>query len=354
VHTDLTLDALDKALDTFHAVKDGFVKLNVHKDFNFPKLRALQHYSRSIQLLGAADGFNTKASERLHIDYAKVAFCASNKHHYVIQMTTWLRCQEAVEQYLAYLEWLNTKASTTTCPLPSESGALAPQTPAFCASHQSTVDTQLLLVGAEEGIPQATDTQRKKATRDCTPPQLQQGDQYKFSIAKKAAFVAKPAAHIVVEYNAPNFIADVSKYLKKMCPRLPAHKLPKQLDWSDVYRQMTVYLPGQLYTGNVETRDWIGSAPARPHCPGHPAQAPQFDTVLVTKAEVNKHTAGTALEGITSQIQAPPISHLLHAGLCATQLCIIFVLPCQLQFKEIPSHFGYIPWFIPFLLRTLS
>ena len=46
---------------------------------NCPKLKALQHYIYSTNHFGTMDNYNTKASERLHIDYAKNAFEATNK-----------------------------------------------------------------------------------------------------------------------------------------------------------------------------------------------------------------------------------------------------------------------------------
>jgi len=51
----------------------------------------MMHYAASVRLFGSLDGFNTELPERLHIDYAKKAYRASNKRNYVTQMTTWLR-----------------------------------------------------------------------------------------------------------------------------------------------------------------------------------------------------------------------------------------------------------------------
>jgi hypothetical protein len=59
--------------------------------FNIPKIHSMEHYTPKICLLGSADGFNTEAPERLHIDYAKEGYRASNKKDYIAQMTTWLQ-----------------------------------------------------------------------------------------------------------------------------------------------------------------------------------------------------------------------------------------------------------------------
>ncbi|EIW86021.1 hypothetical protein CONPUDRAFT_44223, partial [Coniophora puteana RWD-64-598 SS2] len=106
-HTSETLAAMSKSLRDFHAHKSVFItELQVRDDFNIPKLHAMLHYIESIQLFGSADGFNTESPERLHIDFAKRAYRASNKRDYIYQMTMWLRRQEAFLIRSSYLAWL--------------------------------------------------------------------------------------------------------------------------------------------------------------------------------------------------------------------------------------------------------
>ena len=50
----------------------------------------MEHYVKMITLYGSANGYNTKLPERLHIDYAKDAYAATNKKDYIKQMATWL------------------------------------------------------------------------------------------------------------------------------------------------------------------------------------------------------------------------------------------------------------------------
>lgn len=106
-HKTASLDQLAKALDQFHTYKDVFIKLGARtpEHFNIPKIHAMQHYVQMIKMLGSADGYSTESPERLHIDYAKDAYRASNKRDYVIQMLIWLQRQEAVDRFAAYLEW---------------------------------------------------------------------------------------------------------------------------------------------------------------------------------------------------------------------------------------------------------
>ncbi|KAG6876794.1 hypothetical protein C0992_011717 [Termitomyces sp. T32_za158] len=114
-HTTQTILALDKALQMFHEHKDIFIQMQVREHFNIPKLHQMVHYVSAIKSCGSADGYNTESPERLHIDYTKEAYRASNKHEYVQQMTIWLQCQETVARFWAYLDWI---AGTSTSSLP--------------------------------------------------------------------------------------------------------------------------------------------------------------------------------------------------------------------------------------------
>ncbi|KAF8573203.1 hypothetical protein K439DRAFT_1625236 [Ramaria rubella] len=80
-HLPKTLKFLQHALNEFHCHKAIFLRVGARlaDNMNLPKLQSLQHYVHSINLFGTTDNYNTEASERLHIDYAKDAFAATNK-----------------------------------------------------------------------------------------------------------------------------------------------------------------------------------------------------------------------------------------------------------------------------------
>jgi hypothetical protein len=109
-HTTQTLAGLRKALDDFHANKDAFIELGGREQvhFNIPKVHSLEHYEQLIHLFGSADGFNTESPERLHIDFAKNAYRASNRKDYIQQMTRWLQRQENVDRFSEFLLWTRT------------------------------------------------------------------------------------------------------------------------------------------------------------------------------------------------------------------------------------------------------
>jgi hypothetical protein len=64
------------------------------------------HYVTCIRALGSPDGYNTESLERLHIDFAKEAYRASNKRDYMEQMALWLQRHEAMWLRASYLIWI--------------------------------------------------------------------------------------------------------------------------------------------------------------------------------------------------------------------------------------------------------
>ncbi|KAK0187455.1 hypothetical protein F5146DRAFT_894694, partial [Armillaria mellea] len=55
----------------FHAHKHIFVDDGVHTHFYIPKVHSMVHYAAMIWSHGITGGYNTEASEQLHIDFAK-------------------------------------------------------------------------------------------------------------------------------------------------------------------------------------------------------------------------------------------------------------------------------------------
>ncbi|KAJ3847301.1 hypothetical protein EV368DRAFT_76759 [Lentinula lateritia] len=103
IHTTDSLSQLDEALSRFHAHREVFVQLGVQKHFNIPKLHFLCHYSRAITYYGTTDNYNTETTERLHIDFAKDAYHASNQKDEYVQMTHWLERREKIMHHKNYL-----------------------------------------------------------------------------------------------------------------------------------------------------------------------------------------------------------------------------------------------------------
>ncbi|KAF5340534.1 hypothetical protein D9758_015825 [Tetrapyrgos nigripes] len=105
VHSDKTLALMDDALRQFHENKSLFCDLAIRSDFHIPKIHFLNHYTESVQMMGSFDNFNTEYTERLHIDYTKDAYRATNKKDEYPQMTTWLERREKVMSHEAHVGW---------------------------------------------------------------------------------------------------------------------------------------------------------------------------------------------------------------------------------------------------------
>ena len=104
-HTDKSLCKLEDAWTRFHANKSIFTTLEARQHFNIPKIHSMQHYLHMIHSHGTTDGYNTEASEHLHIDFAKHTYAASNRKDYIEQMKTWLARRESVDMFFSYLCW---------------------------------------------------------------------------------------------------------------------------------------------------------------------------------------------------------------------------------------------------------
>ncbi|KAM6491662.1 hypothetical protein JOM56_012906 [Amanita muscaria] len=100
-----TLQHLTESLDQLHQNLPVFIELGIRDNMNLPKLHALRHYVRMIELFGTTDNFNTEFTERLHIDLAKDAYRATNRKDEFIQMTIWLERKEKILRHENFLKW---------------------------------------------------------------------------------------------------------------------------------------------------------------------------------------------------------------------------------------------------------
>ncbi|KAJ7662855.1 hypothetical protein B0H17DRAFT_1185009 [Mycena rosella] len=190
-HTTRTLDALQYSLDTFHANKSILVTLGIREHFNIPKIHSLQHYVSAIRSLGSADGYNTEAPERLHIDFAKKAYRSSNKRDYTSQMTVWLQRQEAFALRQSYLDWLDHKLSSE----PEGEDDDASDDEGVPATAQRR-DTELTVQVPASAFPSVT-----------------------YSIPKAASFPDVTVAQLETIHGAIDFLPAFAHFIQKFFPR---------------------------------------------------------------------------------------------------------------------------------------
>ena len=262
VHTSKTMKSLRKALEAFHENKNVFVAEGIREHFNVPKIHAMVHYFAAIQSRGSLDGFNTESPERLHIDYAKEAYRASNKKDYVQQMTVWLGRQEAVARFRAYLDYVN---------------ALDPSMPPDDELHDFEDNGNDEMEELTHGNLVST-----------------------HSVAIKPAFPDTDFNTLTTHFKATNFIPALSTFIRRLIPPPALPVLPNYVDRFDVYKRITIIRPSNPAAGFPKSVDRLCATPLVPANGRSKAVPAHFDIVLVRVADANEnqHTKGTCLEGM--------------------------------------------------------
>ncbi|KAG6815320.1 hypothetical protein H0H87_002979 [Tephrocybe sp. NHM501043] len=266
--TSETLAMLDNAYNMFHKSKDVFVHLGMREHFHIPKLHQMGHYLVAIKSLGTANGYNTKSPEHLHIDYAKDAYCASNRCDYASQMTIWLGHQEAVTCFWAYLDWQAKEKLN-----PDFSNELADDSETENLEDLESISAGLELEG--QGLP-CIFAVKVLGYQNLDIPTI--SDNFNCSIF---------------------FLLLLSKFI--CCYYLlPAHPiLPNSTDHFNLYKAISIHNPDCITTGQLTSVKQIQATPfeaGAAQCTDTPAH---FDTILAKAKgeESNPVTKGTALEG---------------------------------------------------------
>ncbi|KAJ7160367.1 hypothetical protein C8R46DRAFT_1286061 [Mycena filopes] len=294
-HTSTTLTALRTALDDFHAHKNIFIKLKGRKEhFNIPKFHSLEHHEPSIRLFGTNDGFNTESPERLHIDYAKNAYRASNRKDYIIQMTLWLQRQESVARFTAFREWYK----SSLVPLPTLFSTRLPATTPLPADDADTLSHRTYSISKQ---PPAA-TRRVVATR-----------------------IIAPEGH-----NAIRFLPALTQFLRT---KLNSPVTPYDFDVFPTWKRLKFTLPNIPEVGRRHSTNLVrATAPVLPlgEARYRVTEPAYHDFALVKTAEPNTLTDGTPLHGLR-----------------IAQVKVIFQLPTHYLAKS-PQPLAYVEWFTPF------
>ncbi|KAG0696903.1 hypothetical protein DFH29DRAFT_812529 [Suillus ampliporus] len=293
-HTSESLDGLENALAVFHAHKDVLQELAVREHFNIPKLHQLSHYVQSIKLFGAADGFDTELPERLHIDFAKEAYRASNKRDYEEQMALWLQRQEAVFCRTTYLEWVAERAARRT-------------------EQESEYDS---------------DSDAENEGFDVVPVVSQD---IIHVLAQTAPHPRRSVQHLETMHGAVDFLPALTLFLQKHLPH--NHSIvPGPQDRFDTFRQVVVILPPDPRVSELPKCLRVRATPeVLPSSSGRKPGSPnRFDMALVS----------------SDGVQASKALLTLNAAVRVAQVRVLFRLPRQ--FGVYPRPLAYIEWFTPF------
>lgn len=257
-HCDKSLSELDAAWAAFHANKHIFIELGIREHFNINKIHKLKHYVDSIRSRGTADGYNTEGSERLHIDLAKVSYNASNKKAYTRQMTVWLRRQESIHKFGAYLQWA---------------------VPGYYAPFEAAPVPK---GGDDDDEEDSDDEQHDDDEGPLEPIPNPQSNRPSFTVAKEPGFPNLTASSIATDFRAPDFLNNIARFLhsKSIIPRLvPGHNTT-----FPVYKRLSLVLPSIPEVTSSDLLDKVRAVKGEPlklTAKGIiPEKAGQFDTVL--------------------------------------------------------------------------
>lgn len=283
-HTADSLDNLQSAWADFHQYKHVFVEAGIREDFNFPKAHSTEHYRLSIEMLGTADGYSTEGPERLHIDFAKVAYGASNKHpSYTKQMCNWLDRQEAAFRFESYLLWI---------------GARKQKKKASPEDEIEVSDDDADSTGGDDEDPEGCEP------HGVTGSQAQEdivGSVHAYSLAKTPAFPNTPVTMLTQTFRAPDFLRCVENYLRQLSGSDARRPVPiTEFSRFGVYSQFKIKLPLVQQVSGKLILDTIHAKPGRLATGLQPAKPAHFATVLV------KDTGN----------QNVPSSHPLHSACC--------------------------------------
>jgi hypothetical protein len=185
-------------------------------------------------LFGTTDGFNTKLPERLHIDFAKEAYHASNKRDYEEQMAQWLQRQEAVFLRCSYLDWLleRSQLPTVTSCVDDEHG------------YESESDSDFEIEDSQTQPHSAVPANMAPMTR--TEPCLVH------SLTKNPAHPHQSIQHLVTAHDATMFLQAFKSFLQK---HIPHNKIiPGPQDHFDVFCQVVIVAPSHLQVNNSPKR----------------------------------------------------------------------------------------------------
>ncbi|KAJ3537477.1 hypothetical protein NM688_g6681 [Phlebia brevispora] len=252
-HTSASLESMQEALKQFHANKAIFEDLGVRNRFNLPKLHWAEHYLDSIMDLGTTDNFNTEYTERLHIDYAKDAYRATNHKEEMAQMTTWLVRKEKMLRLEQHIKWK--------------------------LSQQKKYDKADTKSHAESNIP-STQAVVDTTKSHSQPPRIQMT---KFPSQQAVTF-----QQLETNYGAHNFEQKLAEYIvKHQNPHASAAEIEESVDSVPTYRipHVAVHHKAHFWLGDPSATstheyDVVHVHPAQFDHRGRPV-AGRYDPVIV-------------------------------------------------------------------------
>ncbi|KAG1890596.1 uncharacterized protein F5891DRAFT_1131630 [Suillus fuscotomentosus] len=307
MHTAESLDGLESALAVFHTNKDILQELEVREHFNIPKLHQISHFVKSITLFGSTNGFNTELPERLHIDFAKDTYRASNKRDYEEQMALWLQWQEAVFLRSSYFDWLLERSQSATV-----SSHTYP-------NRRNDLDSDLDAEIEEFAAPTNTILSSPTASSSTDVIRI---------LAKHPPHPRQSVDRLITAHGATMFLPALKSFMREHMPH--NNIIPGPHDQFDVYRQVIIVTPPDPHTSDSPKQWHIRVTPEVQ--PGPASRKPwspaRFDMALISDGA--RTTNLRTLESVR-----------------VAQVHIIFTLPRQFLVGMNSRALAYVEWFTP-------
>lgn len=285
-HSTQTIAALERSLAEFHANKTIFVDLGIRKHFNIPKIHAISHYVDSIYSHGSLDAYNTEASERLHIDYAKDAYRASNRRDYIAQMTTWLRRREAMHLRSDFISW--------------------------CEQNTSVHNDQ------DAGETSENDAEQDRGSTVSIPSNG-------YYIAKTSPYPGLHPGEIEQVYNIAGFLPALTSFIRTR--GVGPSFFPTARDRFDCFNQVNIVLPAQ---------PWVASSPQHTKVIIRATPSRRSNNQRRSATQPARFDAAFVLEDpATDAVPNPPVR--------IARIRVVFRLPQHLSLS--PHPLAYVEWY---------
>ncbi|QRV89130.1 hypothetical protein RhiJN_17148 [Ceratobasidium sp. AG-Ba] len=229
--SDDDLTEMEADLLAFHELKDIFRTSGAYQApagfKGIPKLHMLSHYVHSIRELGSPDNFNTETTERLHIEYVKDGWRASNHLNEIPQMTRYLQRRESWVLLRIYLADIGV--------LPVDEDSITPDDSSY-EKHDGPLSEGKLLVedgGEYETVVNPNPNKRKRGGEDesaqSSKVKLDWADNLvwhprpKVSTAKRATRCS--GSHLIGTYGATHLIEATRDFLSARTGSKSLHPL---------------------------------------------------------------------------------------------------------------------------------
>ncbi|KAF5378642.1 hypothetical protein D9757_006259 [Collybiopsis confluens] len=310
IHDQETLKYMVKELKTWNINRSYFVEHGVRSDFNIPKFHSLTHYVASIRWLGTTDNYNTEMFERLHIDFAKEGWRASNKRDHFPQMVQWLSRQEKVAYFDYYQSWsdstntledlaldLNDPVAVSdantmvvTCESSSSAGNLTHEECDSFKLESFQTGRDVNSRASTRASSSGTARRSKKTLLLAQPNDLSETN---IQIAKFSHEPRKSLARIARSHGAPSFILQLKVYLNSLLPSSQqassqADLLQGSLPFTslDIWHHFK-FMPFNLFDDKSDvTKETVKAAPA-----WRKNSVSRYDTVIVLETDKAGATA---------------------------------------------------------------